>query len=295
MDLDEERAAKAVESLRQQANFLLEAAADDGSFRQRYDAATGAGDGPRDATSQAFAIRGLLAAYAATNDRRYVDGARKASRALNENFWDKAGWIYRNDPADAHVVYTPKDVAAILGALREMILVDKDAALLERFKEFFVQAVDASGLMQSEDIFTGEDIEAVRAGDLDSDGDGIPFISGGVGRHGVDTVFASRVEFDLGSIAGAAKRPPVAPAVSHSGAEVFANNCAVCHGPAGVGNEGPRLVANPNVQLTGKRGVKQTVANGRVGVGMPSWGGVLSDDELDSVVDYIRGLQTPAQ
>ncbi|MFQ5564656.1 MAG: c-type cytochrome [Parvularculaceae bacterium] len=289
MDLEPERREKALSLLRQQADFLLKVANGDGSFAQRYDAASGAAAGERDATSQAFAIRGMLAAYNATDDGRYLEAARRTSQTWNRDFWDEAAWIYRNKPGDDHVVYTPKDVAATLAALREMILIDKDAALLDRFKRFFVQAVDASGLMQSEDIFTGEDIDRIRAGDLDSDDDGVPFISGAGGRHGVDTVFASRVEFNITAGHGASQ-PAAAPLVSRTGAEVYANNCAVCHGDAGGGNEGPRLVDNPYVQLTGAAGVKQTVANGRVSVGMPAWSGVLTDEQIDAVVGYIRSL-----
>lgn len=295
MDLDAERREKAIGALRQQADFLIRVAAEDGSFTQAYDARTGASAGRRDATSQAFAIRGLLAAHEATGEAGYLDAARRASQTWNRDFWDDDGWVYCNEPGQAHVVYTPKDVAAMLAAMREMILVDKDAALLERFKRFFVQAVDASGLMQSEDIFTGENIEQVRAGDLDSDRDGIPFLSGAGGGKGIDTVFAARVEFDLADGAASSRTASSAPTASHSGAEVYANNCAVCHGAAGIGNEGPRLVNNPYVQLTGKRGVKRTVANGRLSVGMPAWGGVLSEAQLDSVVDYIRSLEAPKQ
>ena len=97
--------------------------------------------------------------------------------------------------------------------------------------------------------------------------------------------------FDLAGKTAPPAAVSSAPSSSLSGAEVYANNCAICHGDGGVGNEGPRLINNPNVQLTGRSGVKQTVANGRVRVGMPSWGGVLPDEELDSVVDYIRGLE----
>lgn len=291
MDLDTERREKAMNVIRQQADLLLQIAAEDGSYTQHFNIENRTPAGRRDATSQAFAIRALLAAYDATADGRYLDGARRTSRTWNEDFWDDTGWVYRNEPGDSHITYSPKDVAAMLGALREMILVDEDVALLERFKRFFVQALDTSGLMQTEDIFTGEDIELVRAGNLDSDGDGIPFISGGGGRNGIDTVFASRVEFDLEGSAVTPKETPSKLAPSFAGEEVYANNCAICHGDGGVGNEGPRLINNSNVQLTGKNGVKQTVANGRISVGMPSWENALSDEQLDNVVDYIRALE----
>jgi hypothetical protein len=39
--------------------------------------------------------------------------------------------------------------------------------------------------MQTEDIFAGEDIAEVRSGNFDSDGDGVPFVSGDYGASGI--------------------------------------------------------------------------------------------------------------
>lgn len=290
MDLEPDKQRRSLELLQQQADFLLRVAAKDSSYSQEYRVPDGTSEGKRDMTSQAFAIYALLTAYHATNDSRYLEAARKTSRTWNREFWDDTFWLYRNEPGNNQVVYTPIDVAAALAALREMILIDRDVGLLDRFKKFFVQSVDASGLMQSEDVYTGEDLEKVRAGNLDSDGDGIPFLSGGDGRYGIDSVFASRVEFDL-------SKPPKRPNVAQptlprlmTGEEIFAANCAICHGPHGVGKEGPALIGNQFVQLTGKEGVIQTVTTGRVSVGMPSWGEILTKDEIERVVDYIHAL-----
>lgn len=291
MDLEPARRERAKDLLRQQADFLLRVAGADGSYRQSYGVPKGVAEGKRDATSQAFAIRALLVAYHLTNDARYLKAAEKTSATWNRDFWDGAAWLYRNEPNAGHVAYTPVDVAAALAALREMVLVNRDPVLLDRFKKFFVQSVDASGLMQAEDIFTGEKIGEVRAGKADSDRDGIPFLSRGHGSHGIDSVFAARVEFDLGKPVPRPRAPGVAAPRPTTGAQIFAANCAVCHGPGGIGNEGPRLVDNAYVQLTGRDGVMSTVAAGRVNVGMPSWDGILSRDEIGRVVDYIRALE----
>lgn len=291
LDLDPERRAQAAAMLRRQADFLLKAAAPDGSYRQSYAAGDGAASGARDATSQAFAIRGLLAAWRQTGDARYLDAAKQTAATWNADFWDEAAWLYRNTAQDtAHIEYTPIDVGAALAALRELIVATGDAALLQRFSRFFVQALDASGLMQSEDIYTGEVLERVRAGETDSDRDGIPFIGGADGRHGLDTVFAARVRFDLSGAARGSREASAAIAKPAGGAQIYAANCEVCHGTAGVGNEGPRLIDNSFVQLTGHAGVASTVANGRQSVGMPAWGAVLSGEEIDQVVEYIRAL-----
>lgn len=290
MDLDADRRQHAADLLRQQANFLLRVANTDGSYQQTYAIKDGSGSGQRDMRSQAFAIRALLAAWRQSQDVRYLDAAKKTAATWNADFWDDNAWLYRNRAGDAEVEYTPMDVGAALAALRELTLATRDPALLQRFSRFFVQAMDASGIMQSEDIYTGESLERVRAGETDSDHDGIPFIASADGRHGVDSVVASRVRFDLATLPARASAAPPSHAIPTSGSEIFAANCAACHGDGGIGNEGPRLIGNSFVQLTGHAGVASTVANGRPSVGMPAWGKVLGATEIDRVVEYIRAL-----
>ncbi|MDT8408425.1 MAG: c-type cytochrome [Wenzhouxiangellaceae bacterium] len=292
MDLEPEKQQKAKMILQRQADFLLKIAAQDGSYTQEYSVPTGAGRGDRDMTSQAFAIRGLLVAHQVSGDNRYLEAARKTSKTWNREFWDASAWLYRNQAGMDRVVYTPLDVGAALAALREMALVDKDPLLLERFKKFFVQSVDASGLMQSEDIYTGEVLDLVRAGQKDSDGDGIPFMSKGSGKNGIDTVFAGRVEFDLSNTPDHGRRTVSEPKQKPvTGMQIFAANCAVCHGEGGVGTEGPKLIDNQFVQLTGIEGVTAMVTDGRLSVGMPAWGDILTKEEIEQVVGYIRGLK----
>ncbi len=295
LDLEPERRQAAAALLRQQAEFLLRVVAADGSYRPSYTVASGGATGERDATSQAFAIRALLAAYHQSGDARYLAAANRTATIWTADFWDDAAGLYRNQPGRSDVEYTPIDVGAMLAALRELTLVNRDPVALMRFQRFFVQALDASGMMQSEDIYTGEVLAQVRAGETDSDHDGIPFISGGDGHHGIDSVFAARVRFDLSARVGGTKASTAPADVPHNGAEIYAANCELCHGAAGVGNEGPRLIGNSFVQLTGHAGVASTVGNGRKSVGMPAWGKVLSAQEIDQVVAYIRALPAKAE
>ena len=70
-----------------------------------------------------------------------------------------------------------------------------------------------------------------------------------------------------------------------SGAELYAANCARCHGAQGAGGIGPSLVdvaaTFPDVenQIT-------FVSNG--GGGMPRFGDILSDADIREVVTYTR-------
>ncbi len=76
------------------------------------------------------------------------------------------------------------------------------------------------------------------------------------------------------------------------GAEVFANNCAACHGPEGKGG---REFGAPNltdaIWLYGgdKATVFETVYNARAGV-MPFWKGKLSDDNIRELTVYVHEL-----
>jgi cytochrome c oxidase cbb3-type subunit 3 len=79
------------------------------------------------------------------------------------------------------------------------------------------------------------------------------------------------------------------------GAQIFSENCAVCHGADGKGRVGATLAKDwpsirPDLQ------VKTTVENGVAGSPMPPWsqanGGPLTEDEIDALVYYILSWQT---
>jgi mono/diheme cytochrome c family protein len=68
------------------------------------------------------------------------------------------------------------------------------------------------------------------------------------------------------------------------GAAVFSENCSTCHGATGHGgNGGPDLTTMPLAQT--EEGAIQQVTNG--GGGMPPFGGVLSEEEIENVAAYV--------
>ena len=81
-------------------------------------------------------------------------------------------------------------------------------------------------------------------------------------------------------------------ALATAGTTIFSDNCAACHGPAGLGD---RAQGAPNltdaIWLYGgaRDTLTTTVTYARFGV-MPSWTGRLSEDELRSVATYVHGL-----
>ncbi|MBI1747511.1 MAG: hypothetical protein HYR55_13110 [Acidobacteria bacterium] len=189
-----ELAARAGALLRAQTDFLVERLQNaNGTFPEGYDLAAQRklGDQPT-LLAQGLAIRGLLRAYQELGEARYLEAAKKAYGAMNRDLWDSNNGIYRSHAQAAVSVYTPLNLAAALGAMREMILVTRNADEIERYKRFWVQAVNSSGIQQSEYEETGE-------GDLtkqDGDGDGIPRMEFAGGKYGIAPVFAGRVEIE---------------------------------------------------------------------------------------------------
>lgn len=187
-------AARAGELLRLQADFLREHLQNpDGTFAEGYDLATGHKLGDQvTLLSQASAIRGLLRAYQELSMPAYLETARKAYRVMNEKLWDSQRGLYRSQLGASTTVYTPMNLAAALGAVREIILVTRDAAEIPRYKRFWVQGVDSSGIQQAEYEETGETDFSKK----DVDDDGIPRIEAAGGKYGIAPVYAERVEIE---------------------------------------------------------------------------------------------------
>jgi mono/diheme cytochrome c family protein len=81
------------------------------------------------------------------------------------------------------------------------------------------------------------------------------------------------------------------------GAQLYAENCAVCHGPDGEGRVGATLAKDwPSIR-PGLR-IRTTIEAGIQGSVMPAWGqangGPLSDEEIDALVTYILSWETNA-
>jgi cytochrome c oxidase cbb3-type subunit 3 len=75
------------------------------------------------------------------------------------------------------------------------------------------------------------------------------------------------------------------------GAEVFASNCAGCHGADGRGGEhAPNIATAADVQHLADPDLIGIVKNGISGAGMPAFAS-LGQQKLDAVVSYLRILQ----
>jgi len=79
--------------------------------------------------------------------------------------------------------------------------------------------------------------------------------------------------------------------VAHSvGRNLFANNCAVCHGADGYGNAGfPNLADHDWLYGGSAEQIETTIAGGRSGVMIP-WQEVLGSEGVEDVLSYVLSL-----
>lgn len=93
--------------------------------------------------------------------------------------------------------------------------------------------------------------------------------------------------------AGCDRRKPDTAA----GGQLFASNCARCHGMDGVGmapllagSPSPRNFRDPEFQRTRTdEQIKMTIVNGR-GTGMPAFGPAFDDAKLTALVAHVRSF-----
>lgn len=93
-----------------------------------------------------------------------------------------------------------------------------------------------------------------------------------------------------------ADAPQVAE-VSKPGQVTFEKHCASCHGPTGKG-DGYRMFNPPVADLTSAKVYTQlapqlirTVHEGRANTAMGTWENVLSDQDIEDVIAYLRSLR----
>lgn len=75
------------------------------------------------------------------------------------------------------------------------------------------------------------------------------------------------------------------------GATTFATSCAACHGARGEGQIGPNLTDNAWIHGGAPTQIHTTVAQGVGTAGMPAWGPVLGDRQVQSVVAFILSIR----
>lgn len=79
------------------------------------------------------------------------------------------------------------------------------------------------------------------------------------------------------------------------GEQLYATYCARCHGPEGQGTpRGPSLNVKSFLTETSDGAIQQIVRNGIPGTAMIGWGDRLTDEEILSIVAYLRNWEATA-
>lgn len=83
-----------------------------------------------------------------------------------------------------------------------------------------------------------------------------------------------------------------------AGHELYAGNCAACHGEAGEGGVGPALNARDFLTITPDEALFNLIRTGVPGTGMPAWGqalgGAFTDEQVAQLVAYVRSWEPDA-
>ena len=83
-----------------------------------------------------------------------------------------------------------------------------------------------------------------------------------------------------------------------AGRQLYALNCASCHGERGQGVDAPALNSQEFLQSVSDEQMHGIIAGGIPGSAMPAWldeyGGPLTDQQIAAVVAYIRSWQDTA-
>lgn len=80
-------------------------------------------------------------------------------------------------------------------------------------------------------------------------------------------------------------------ATGPDGEEIYVANCLACHGANLEGGVGKALDANSPAAGDPDEELLEAITDGVSGTAMPAWGGRLSPEEIDAVLDYIRSVQ----
>ena len=132
--------------------------------------------------------------------------------------------------------------------------------------------------------------QTIRHGARAGDGDGHQGSMPAFGRDGIlKPAEISTVADYARSLAGLKTEPGADLA---RGAKLFADNCAVCHGPEGKGNRevgAPNLTDNIWLYAPDKKTIVEGITNGRGGV-MPAWSGKLDDVTIKALAVYVHTL-----
>ncbi len=175
----------ATNALTAQANYILANLKDaTGGYYNSFTIGTGADTTTKTLAANAAIIRGLYAAYNATNNATYLNEANTAYNYLIANYYIPTEMVFRTEEANDTATYTPRILGILSGAMREASLTGGKANAANTYRDAFDAIYNKMILSEAE--ATGED-------GTGSDNDGIPYIVGGTKPF----VFAAEATFNI--------------------------------------------------------------------------------------------------
>ncbi|MBW3112099.1 hypothetical protein KYJ26_09680 [Bacillus sp. MCCB 382] len=193
---------RALEMIRKQADFMLDnLVMDSGLVAKGFDIEKGADD---DVTldAQLGAIRGLTAAYLATDDVKYREAARSIYEAMDSKLWDDELKAY--ETSEGKMEYTPYTAGALSAiyrvALQNLSNRESDSETPEsleidgitaRYSDFYDTVIDGPSLkegMQASEFWDTGDYYDSKDSSGNTDGDNVPQVQAGHGKNGIAPV-----------------------------------------------------------------------------------------------------------
>jgi hypothetical protein len=192
---------RALELIRKQADFIMnEMTNDSGLVSESYTIGKGK-EGEETLKAQLGAIRGLNAAFLATEDEKYRDAARAIYQKVDETMWDKKAHAY--ETAKGEMKYDPATAGAVAAVYRVALnnlsnssgddavkALDKET-IVNRYTDFFDTVIDGPGLdegMQTSEFWDTGDFYKKDDKSENTDGDNVPQIQAGHGKYGISPV-----------------------------------------------------------------------------------------------------------
>ncbi len=203
--LDSVQGKEALALIKTQADFLIKNLKEsNGLYASSYNVKNGSKKG-LDIGTQFAVVRGLTAAFLATNDENYRKEARSLFVSIEKNMYDAKLGTY----VDSTKEYTPYSIGAVSGGLRDAINNLKNAGnekepllelknLTDRFTSWFQIVVNGSstkdGAQLSEWLLDSGEYETVDMKSTNNDGDNVPTINNAGGKYGTAMTMAGKVK-----------------------------------------------------------------------------------------------------
>ena len=198
---------QALDMIKAQADFILNSLTASNGLVNNGMTLGGKQDTAQSLDTQFAAIRGLTAAFLATEDNRYREAARNIYLAVEQQRFDSEINTWASAPGQP-TIHTPWTAAAISGALREAMLHLKNQegeeaealelnTLAQRYVSWFKGVINGPSIEQGMQLaeWLGDSGEhQVDGGNADNDADNVARVTAAGGAHGTAMVMASKVE-----------------------------------------------------------------------------------------------------